>query len=157
MFILKLSGRTSMELSDTYRSFEEQLQRSLELLDGDDHFSLLLFHVPDGAGWPDGPGFNAADYEEEYLQSAGRAGAMVVEIRRSEDDGQFHQYAVGRPVLASSGPAVEINWQQNFTIVPANEVFDAHEAATIFLHYFRCRTVPKAYTLRELDLRPPTS
>ena len=152
MFICKVSGRTSMELRNTYRSHEEQLRRSLGRLDGGDVFSFVLFYVPDDAGWPDGPGFSVDEYEKEYLQSAGTADAMVVECRRLEGDGMYHQYALGRPTLAPSGPEVEIKWEQNSMTVTVNEVFDADEAARIYTHYFQHRIIPDNYTLRELDL-----
>lgn len=153
MFIIKVSGRTSMQLRDEFGPYEEQLHRNLRLLDGTGRSSFLLFHVPDDSGWPDGPGFKAAEYDQEYLQSAGRADAMTIEIRRLEDtDGMFHQYALGRPAPAPIRPEVEINWGQNSMTVPANEVFDADGAVTIYFHYLQHRTIPDTYTLRELDL-----
>lgn len=151
MFIVKLSDRTTMELTDTYRPYQQQLQRTLSLLDGDDHFSLLLFYVPDDAGWPDGPGFDVAEYEAEYLQSAGRVDSMVLEFRRNEGDGRYHQYAVGRPGTPDRS-TVTVGWRENSTTVPDNEIFDAAEAATIFDFYRRNRTIPDGYSLRELDL-----
>ncbi len=81
------------------------------------------------------------------------ADAMTIEIRRLEDtDGTFHQYALGRPAPAPIRPEVEINWAQNSMTVPANEVFDADGAVTIYFHYLQHRTIPDTYTLRELDL-----
>lgn len=153
MFISKVSGRTSMELRNTFRSFDEQLRRTLGLLDGADISSFLLFYVPDDAGWPDGPGFDVAEYEAEYLQSAGKADAMIVEVRRIEErDGEYHQYALGRPTPAPRLPSVEISWERHSTTVPVNEVFGADEAATIYSFYFQHRRIPETYSLRELDL-----
>ncbi len=152
MFIFKVSGRTSIELRDTYWSHEQQLRRSLGQLDGDDLFSFLLFYVPDDAGWPDAPGFDVGEYEAEYLQSAGKADAMVVEVRRLESDGRYRQYALGRPTPARREPEVEIKWEQHSMTVPANEAFDAGEATRIYLHYFQHRSVPDTYVLREVAL-----
>ena len=153
MFIIKISGRTTMETRDALGPEEEQVLRNLRLLDGADRSSFLLFHVPDDAGWPDGPGFEVGAYDQEYLQSAGRSEAMIVEVRRLEEsDGKHHQYALGRPSPATTQPEVEISWGQNSVTVPANEVFDADGAAEIYGHYLLHLTVPATLTRRELNL-----
>ncbi|TIC86714.1 hypothetical protein E8D34_10720 [Nocardioides sp. GY 10113] len=152
MFIIKVGGRSSMELTDSFRSYEQQLRHGIGLLDGGERSSYLLFHVPDDAGWPDAPGFNVGDYDGDYLQCAGTAGAMVIEVRRLEADGRHHQYALGRPTSATSAPSVEVDLGGVSLMVSANEVFDADEAVRIFLHYFESRSVPDTCALRELDL-----
>ncbi|HEY0249570.1 MAG TPA: hypothetical protein VGC45_15060 [Gryllotalpicola sp.] len=152
MFIAEFAGRSSGKLSNSFRPYDVQLRRELGLLDGDERFAYLFYYVPDDAGWPDAPGFDQSKYDQEYLQSAGSAERMTIEIRRLEEDGRYHQYAVGRPGGASEPHDQQIAFAENTLTVPMSEVFDADEAAPLYFHYFQTRSLPDGLALRELDL-----
>lgn len=152
MIIGTLNGRTIMQVDDRYRPLPAQLHRNLAILDGEGYFAFLMYWVTDEAGWPDGRGCRDSDYDEEYIQSAGAADAMCVEVRRVEDDGQLHHYVVGRPGDDAADTDVEIKFGENTLRMRQSEVFGADEAAPIYLEYFQSRSIPGEYELRELDL-----
>ncbi|AYG02776.1 hypothetical protein [Gryllotalpicola protaetiae] len=152
MYVAEFAGRSSSKLSNSFRPYDEQLRRELGLLDGEKRFAYLLYFVPDDAGWPDAPGFKLSKYDQEYMQSAGNAEAMTIEVRRLEDDGEFHQYAIGRPGGAADAGTVEIHYAENTLSVPRSEVFTADQAAPIYYKYFQSHAVPDGVVLRELDL-----
>lgn len=141
-----------MQVDDAYRPVPDQLRRNLGLLDGDEDYAYLMYYVPDDAGWPDGDGYRDSDYGGEYIQSAGSAGALTIEIRRREQDGEFHQYVVGHRGSDALSDDVELKVGEHSVRVRPSEVFAADEAADIFYQYFQTRTVIGSYALRELDL-----
>ena len=152
MFISKYNGSISMPLTDSHRPFPAQLRRSLGDLDGNEDFAYLLYYVPDDAGWPDAPGYDDSKYDDEYMQSAGSADAMTIEVKRREGDGELRHYVIGRPGDDADAPDVEVRYGSHALSVRPTEVFDADEAARVYYEYFQTRTVPDTYVLRELDL-----
>ena len=92
---------------------------------------------------------------DEYLQSAGSADALTVEVRTIDGDGAAHQFVVGKPGGGAEGaPSEVIRWDdgRHSTTVHPREVFTADEAAKVFYAYFLTDEVPARYTLRELHL-----
>lgn len=90
-----------------------------------------------------------------YMQCAGSAGALTVEMRVVGADGVAHQYVVGKPGGVPVGePSEVIRWDEgrHATRVFPFEVFTADEASDVFYAYFLTDTVPEGYVLRELDL-----
>lgn len=153
MLISKFNGSVSMQLDGSYRPVPDQIRRDLGQLDGGEDFAYLLYFVPDDAGWPDAPEYDESKFVDNFMQSAGSAEAMSIEIKRLESDGEYRQYAVGRPEDDPAAPDVMIPFAENTLLVRPSEVFDADEAARIYYHYFQTNTVPDGLTLRELDLR----
>lgn len=151
MFITKFNGDVSMPLTNSYRPIPAQIRRNLDQLDGDEDFAYLMYYVPDDAGWPDAPNYDATKYVDTFMQSAGSSDAMTIEIKRKETDGEYHQYAVGR-LGDASARTVEISFAGNTLTVPSSEVFDASQAADVYYTYFQTRGIPQGLTLRELDL-----
>ena len=152
VIISGFSGIGRSELKDTFRPIPEQIRRELGLLDGKEKVAYLIYYVPDEAGWPDAPGFDESKYDDEYLQSAGNAQRMVIEVRRLEDDGQYHQYAVGRAEPDDSNELVEVHYSSYTLTVPRSEVFTADEATPIYYQYFQTQTLAEDLSLRELGL-----
>ena len=88
----------------------------------------------------------------EYLQSAGTADGMTIELRRLEDDGQYHQYAIGKRGSEGQSLDREVKYDEYVLHVRPGEVFTADEATPIYYAYFQGRTIPDDLVLRELDL-----
>jgi len=139
------NGSVTIDVTDDFRPLKEQIRFSLAKLDGVNQVSYLLFErLPSAAG-------EDPDDAEEFLQSAGTAEAMTIEIRRLDGDGEYRLYAVGRAEDADVD-AVEVEWDGNRQTVPANEVFAADEAAGIYWYYYQHHAIPPEYTTRQFDL-----
>ncbi|QDZ16526.1 hypothetical protein [Humibacter ginsenosidimutans] len=119
------------------------------MLDGKDRAAYSLSRLSDEVEWTDAkPG---VDYDVEYLQSAGTADRMTIEIRRLEADEKLHQYAIGRPEAADEALTEIVRYDAFELHVAPSEVFDADAAAEVYYHYFQTNTVPEGMHLRELD------
>ncbi len=123
----------------------------LGLLDGDEEWSAALWRLPE-----DNPtrALNGAG-AREFLQSAGTAQRLSIEMMRREqrgDDG-YCLYAVGKPGAPGPEPTT-ISWQDRSIQVATNEVYTAEEAAVIYAYYRKHNTVPPDATLRLIDTFP---
>lgn len=126
-----------------------------------EHLRLMLGHL-DGAGrytysiWrgrnPESIVVRRGDVGESFIQAAGSAEAMTVEVRMPDASAQGHLYTIGRgEVPAGDGVLIPIS-DERAVRVSTNEVFAADEAAEIFEHFYRTDSVPDGFVLRELDL-----
>ncbi|MDH5135370.1 MULTISPECIES: hypothetical protein [unclassified Microbacterium] len=88
---------------------------------------------------------------DSFIQAAGSADQMTVEVRLPAPDGEPHLYTVGRPEPADGTTLIPIS-QTRAVRVFSNEVFTADEAAVIFYTYYLTDAVAQPYVLRELDL-----
>jgi hypothetical protein len=122
----------------------------LRRMDGERLFSLLLWRLPRGLEFVDS---NPTKNADEYLQCAGSADRMTLEVRRREGAG-FAQYCIGRgPSLrATSASLVQISWAGHEVTVAPEEVFTAGEAESVFTEYFVSGKIPADCNLRLLDL-----
>jgi hypothetical protein len=138
-----INGRSWMEID---RSDEIGLRR----MDGERLFSLLLWRLPPDCDFVDS---NPTKNAHEYLQCAGSADRMTLEVRRREGAG-FAQYSIGRrPSLKpSSASPVQISWAGHNVTVAPDEVFTAGEAESVFAEYFTSGTIPADCSLRLLAL-----
>jgi hypothetical protein len=128
----------------------EPIEQRLGLLDGAVRYSLSLWRLPDGVPFDR---VDLAAWPQEYVQVAGSADAMTVEVRRAEPSGCGHDghYVLGRDTLE---PAVEvvIPWDGYEARVYSFEVFCAVGAAEVFAHYNDTGQVADTYLLRPLSL-----
>ena len=137
-----LNGRVWIELQDSFGSPSEELRTLLGRLNGDDRYSLILCKLPDGEHLDE---MSPGDEALQYIQSAGSATRLVVEVSRLED-GERASFLIGRPVAAgSSDPEEEVRWSNFVAVVHRSEVFDADEAATLFSSYYCTGSVPSEY------------
>lgn len=120
--------------------------RRLTRMDGSSFFAYSLWHYPDDVHFYDVD----KDAIDEYLQCAGSAGAMTVEMRVADPDGGFEQFTLGKG--PAEGDPVAVPWQNHVVEVYPAEVFTAEEAQPIFEQYFRTGTVPEGLYRRSLDL-----
>ncbi len=151
--ITQINGQSRGPFVDYARPYPEQLRVSLNRMNASTFWAYSLWRAPEGADLLDSIPFN-----DEYIQCAGTAEAMAIEVRYVDPDGTAHQYAVGKPGGDHTGdPTEEIHWDEgrHSVFVHPNEVFTADEAAVIFYTYFLTDKVSQPYGLRELDMSRP--
>jgi len=127
----------------------DQIRRLLAGLDGSDRYSLVLWRLPAGRQLDEADPDSKA---REYIQAAGSADRMTVEVRRLTSHGP-EQFVVGRTAPSSpSDPLIELRWSGYTTQVYPSEVFDATEATDLFDSYRATDWIPSKYSLRRLDV-----
>ena len=135
-------------LTDHYRPIPDHLQRILGMLDGVDRYTYSIWR---GADPESIIGFREFA-DDSFIQAAGSAEGITVEVRLPGADGEGHLYTVGRPEPADGTTTlIPINDERAVRVF-SNEVFTAGEAAAIFYTYYLTDTVTQPYVLRELDL-----
>lgn len=148
--IRELDGFVRGALKDSVRPYRDQIRFSLNNLNGSSSWAYALWRAPADADLLDDiPG------SEEYIQCAGSAQAMTIEVRVLDQDGVAHQYVAGKPGHAQEGPPTEVihrdDGRHSSTVYP-NEVFTADEAADVVYGYFLHDKVEESLSLREIDL-----
>lgn len=142
------NGYSRGPLIDTIRPYREAIQFALNRLNGQTNWAYSLWRAPEGSDL-----LEDIPLSDEYIQSAGTATAMTVEIRVLDAEKTAHQYVVGKPGQEQTGEPTEvIRWEQNSTKIYPHEVFTADEAAEVFYAYYLTNRVPESYVLREIDV-----
>lgn len=145
------NGFSRGPLVDSIRPYEDQLRFSLGRMNGTSFWAYSLWRAPEGADLLDD-----IPLSESYLQCAGSAEALTIEVRALDEEGVPHQWVVGKPGEVPGGSPTEVvRWDDGrySTTVHANEVFTAAEAGDVVVSYFLTDAVPAQCTLRALDLR----
>jgi len=143
-------GEMTWDLDDDFRPYDDQIHRTLSLL-GDGKSTLLFWALPEGDDALMNSDAEPTD-AEEYLQCAGTAEQMTIEIQRREPDGVLRHYIVGRTPPVPGEPELEVFWADGefHTTITESEAFDADSAAPVFQYYFRHRDVAAGTPLRLL-------
>jgi hypothetical protein len=96
-----------------------------------------------------------AEYDEvvhptEWLQTAGSADRLTVEIKRLDDDGVHRLYTVGRAAAADEPEPTEVvrRGDVEYAVRPS-EVLTSADALTLFQHYYDHHEIPEGWHLRE--------
>ena len=147
--IVQLNGFGRSPLVDVARPHEDQIRFSVRRMDGAKLWAYSLWRAPEGANL-----LAEIPFSEEYIQCAGDADGVTVEVRVVDEVGTAHQYTVGKPTgRDGSEPTATIRWDEGrrSTRVHSHEVFTLDEAADLFVSYYRDDCVPGEYTLRELS------
>ena len=120
---------------------------------GDIDTFYRIYPIPEGATGP-----NQGD-PKEWIQAAGTAERLTVEVKRREADGTYRQYTVGRPSAAGEPAESELILigDKNELPVRPSEVLTAADAIGIFQHYYDHQTIPEGWHLRELPEYADTS
>lgn len=137
-------------LRDTFRSYPEQIRRSLNNLDGHSSWGYSLWRAPIDADL-----LEDIPESDEYIQCAGSVEAMTIEVRTIDSAGAAHQYAVGKARPGpGDAPTEVIRWDEgrHSTALYPTEVFTADEAAEVVYGYFLNNKLAESLTLRELHL-----
>lgn len=145
-----MNGSFSGELKNPELSIEDEIRRLLRSLNGVDIFAISLWELPSGK---DLDQVNRKKWPAEYIQCAGTADRMTVEVRRLESK-QSHQFVIGSS--AADTPATDvIQWDagRHSTKVRPSEVMTWEDAAELFIAYYETGEVPSRYHLRELSLQ----
>ncbi len=148
--VIQINGNSRGPLVDIFRPYPDQIRASVNNMDGAKFWALSLWRAPEGADL-----LEDIPFSENYIQCAGSAQALTVELRAVDASGVAHQYVIGKPGDPQAGdPSEVIPWDdgRRSTRVYPNEVFTADEAADIFYAYFLTDTIPTTYQRRELPL-----
>ncbi len=123
------------------------MRRMLAEMDGTDPWAIILSVRPP-VGTPD-------DFATSlYLQAAGTAEAMVIELCRpgGADIGAVSvRSIVGHPHTGPAERDVEIQLPNSTELIGRHEVFAADEAADMFERFYRTDTIGSGYTLRPVE------
>lgn len=92
-------------------------------------------------------------WTNEFVQAAGTAEAMMIEVRKPNPDGSGTLYRLARPAPSGqrSTERVDIAWFERVDTIPVEEVFTAEEAGDVFWYYYQHSDVPTEYELRFLE------
>lgn len=145
--ITQRNGSSRMVLTDDIRPFPEQIRFSLERMNGTTFWAWSLWRAPEGANL-----LASLPFSDEYMQCAGSAQALTIEVRIVGSDGTARQYTVGKPNGTTDGALTKsISWDdgRHSTKVYPHEVFTAEEAADVFYAYYLSNAVDDPYVLRE--------
>lgn len=146
--ITQRNGASRMPLVDDIRPYEDQIRFTLNRMDGTTFWAWSLWRAPEGADL-----LEALPLSDEYLQCAGSAEAMTIELRMPAGDGAARQYTVGKPGGDADAAPETIPWDdgRRSTEVLPHEVFTADDAADVFGAYFRAGEVGAPYVLRRRE------
>lgn len=122
----------------------------LRAFDGVQNWYLLFYPLPEGRS------FDSVRNEatKEYIQAAGSAKAMVVEIRKpggAQWGAEWVRYVIGRPHDGVAPLDVAIPLPKGDQMISRAEVFDAEEAAKLFMSYHASGDIPAGYVLRPVE------
>lgn len=149
---LEVFGEETRVLSDADAPHRDQIREQLGRMDGDSVWGMALWRIPveaEGRAQTD-----EIPRSAEYVQCAGSAQAMTIEVRRLSGGETPRQYTVGRATGTPRGEQDSIiTWDggRQSARVFANEVFDADEAAEVFAQYLQTGAVPPTCSLREIE------
>ena len=147
--MVTVNGSFSFEIREPIEEARDQLRNTLSRIDGKDRYSLVLWAMPEGKRLVE---LDEDKDAREYIQCAGSAAAMTVELR-TESAGEGQQLVVGRlPGPRLNEPNVRIPWDEYEVVVYEDEVFTASEAAELFGSYLEQGSVPARFMLRPLNL-----
>ncbi|KRE60089.1 hypothetical protein [Nostocoides sp. Soil756] len=143
------NGRIHSELKPASGSLRDQIQGRLQRLDAAERYSLGLWALPPGVAFDD---VDLDAWPQEFLQAAGSADRMTVELRMI-DAGLARQFVVGRAPLTDGAPAdQEVFWDGFRETVRPAEVFTWAEAIDVFWTYCQSDEVGHPWVLREVSL-----
>jgi hypothetical protein len=145
------NARLHLDLIPTLRTIPEQFAWALGRLDGRRNFTYCLWKLPKGKHADDLVGDSRLP--DAYLQAAGTARAMTVDVRLF-DEGRWQNFTLGRPATKKRfgrQKTATIRWLTHSVLVRENETFTAAQATVVFQHYFERETVPSGYELRPVD------
>lgn len=140
-----MNGEILGVLIDSVRSYPEQIKYSLKIMNGESFWAYGIWRAPEDADLLEDLPFT--DY---FIQCAGAADALTIEVSQKNSEGILTLYTLGKPT-EQKGDKVEIKLQRSKAViwVSRHEIFTAEEAASIFYQYFLDDTIPKELTLRK--------
>ncbi|MEV7608030.1 hypothetical protein AB0N61_00955 [Microbacterium sp. NPDC089320] len=135
-------------LTDEFRPIPDQIRRTLDWLDARTDYTYSIWRGAD----PTAIDGYLKPANDSFIQAAGSADAMTVEVGFPGSDGEHHLYTVGRPEVVDGTTTLIPMSDDRAVRVFTNEIFTADEAAAIFHMFYLSEVVSAPYVLRELDL-----
>lgn len=115
-------------------------------MDGAGFFAYNMWHHQEAAHFED---VDIDAHSGEYLQCAGSAKAMTVELRQESADGHDHWVLATGPITGEMHHTV--TWDvEFFAQVHVEEVFTSEQAAPLFEEYYLTGTIPDSVPRRRL-------
>lgn len=108
---------------------------TLERMTGEGFSTYCLWHYRSDTE------FELPEHLENYLQAAGSAEAMTLELRETHEDGTYSHWVLGREEPTGE-PSETITWDGHEIRVHPEEVWTADQAAALFEQYSAQRTIP---------------
>ena len=148
--VLEYDGGEMVDVISRYPD-RNRFLAPLRRRNGEQRWALTLWPLPEGMSYDD---VCATDLgTTEYLQAAGKADALMVDIRKpggAQWGCEWVRYFVGHSGTPSPLD-VPIRLPNSTEMVSADEVFDADEAADLFLAYQQTGDLPPGYALRPVE------
>lgn len=148
-FVLQTNGSSSTAFPHPTDDPDDKLRGAFGRMDGDRLFAFLLWEVPGDRRFDDGlRGVEPLS----FIQCAGSADALAVEVREPDAEGGYVLSTLGRADEEAGPQDVEIRWRGSSTTVFRNERWSSDDAAGLFLQYWRGGgAVPDNVTKRALE------
>lgn len=148
-FVLETNARSSSAFPHPTDDPEEKLRAAFGRMDADRLFAFLLWEVPGDRSIDDGlRGVEPLS----FIQCAGSADALTVEVREPDADGGYVLSTLGRADDEPGPQDVQIEWRGNTKLVCDNERWNSDGAAALFLTYWRGGgTLPDDLTKRTVE------
>lgn len=147
-FVLETNASSSTAFPHPVDDPDEQLRGAFGRMDGDRLFTFLLWELPPDRSFD--RGLRGIE-PREFIQCAGAADGLTVELRERDEAGGYVLSTLGRADEAAGPRDVVIQWRGNTTDVHRNEMWSGGGAAELFLTYWRTRALPDNVTKRVLE------
>lgn len=148
--VLCTNGTSMMAFPRIHEDPIEQLSGSFGRMDGERLFAFILWAIPGDASFDDGG--KAVLESPTYIQCAGRADALTVEMREIGEAGRIRHYVLGRSAEVQGNCDITITWQRASTSIYHNEKWSAESAVGLFISYWKTGTVPPDVSRRQIDV-----
>lgn len=146
---MTVNGDFSLDFVLRRPTVHEEIGQLLERMDGVEIFAASLWALPAGKRLDE---VDLQSWPNEYIQCAGAADRLTVEIRRLEA-GNPQQLVIGRAIEATSKRET-VNWDSGkYSVqVQENEILTWREATKLFADYYEKRSVAEDFEVREIAL-----
>lgn len=141
------SGSTSVKGGGSSRL---QFVSPLRQLNGAERWFITFYALPPGKSYEE----IRHEGTEEYIQAGGSAEAMMLDIRKpggQQWGAESVRYIIGHSHDGNLPLDVPIELPCGPEFVSAAEVFEAEEAADIFISYYKTGEIPPSYVLRPVE------
>lgn len=148
---IRISGAYWYELGHhDVLSVVEQIAADLHGLNGNEEYSIVLWRIP--ATYPDNRDSpREDDTAVEYIQSAGAADRLTIEVRQRDGENGYTNYAIGRePTSETTALEETVHWSDFTVDVARSELFTSEEAIPIYDEYRQTGRVPAEFHLRPI-------
>ena len=124
----------------------------LNMLGKNGNWYVIFFALPDGVSYDQMRAEKIG--ANEYVQAAGTAEKMAVEVRKLGGEqwgAKWVRYGIGHPHDGVAPVNVPLELPNGTEMISAPEVFAAEEAAKIFISYYKTGAIPGEYVLRPIE------